>query len=154
MFDASQFLNATFTEANSTRITPAPEGEYIGQILPITAESIKSGTSAKGNSWARLDVVVEVQNDPRIKEACGMETKRIRGGIMLDLTESGGIALGEGKNIALGRLRAATGLNNPGQPFSFQMLGGRMVRIKVAHRADQNDPTLVYEDVKVFFPVS
>lgn len=154
MFDASSFLNATFNEANSTRIKPAPEGEYIGQIQPIVAENIKSGTSQKGNLWTRLDVQVEVTGDQRIADACGLEKKVIRGGIMLDLTPSGGLDFSEGKNIGLGRLRAATGLNQPGQPFSFSMFGGKMVKIIVSHRPDPKDPSIIYEDIKGFLPIA
>lgn len=154
MFDANSFINATFSDANSTAIKPAPEGEYVGQIQPVTADSIKSGVSAKGNQWARLDLIVEVQGDQRIKDACGLDKKNIRAGVMLDLTDSGGLAMGEGKNVTLGRLRASTGLNVPGQPFSFNMFGGKMVKIAVKHRADNNDPSIVYEDVRGFLPVA
>ncbi len=152
MFDAASFLQSTFNEANSTLIKPAPEGEYVGQIQPVTEQSFKSGTSAKGNAWARLDIIVEVTGDPQIKEHCGMDKKNIRAGIMLDLTDSGGLAMGEGKNVQLGRLRNATGLNIPGQPFAFTSFGGKMVKISVKHRADEKDPTLVYEDVRGFLP--
>jgi len=154
MFDAASFLNATFSEVNSTQIKPAPEGDYIGQIEPVTSESFKSGISAKGNAWARLDLAVVVEGNPAIKAATGLDKKTIRAGVMLDLTPSGGLDFSEGKNVALGRLRKATGLNNPGQPFAFSMFGGKMVKISVKHRFDPEDSSKVYEDVKAFLPAS
>jgi hypothetical protein len=153
MFNAQQFLQTAVNEANSTRLKPAPAGEYIGIIQPIVEDSFKSGTSPKTNEvWARLDLKVEVSGDPRIKEACGLPSKAIRAGIMLDLTDAGGLDMSEGSNITLGRLREATGLNRPGQPFSFNDLGGKLVKISVTHRPDQKDASIVYEDVKGFFP--
>lgn len=154
MFNASQFLQSTFNEANSTQIKPAPEGDYVGQIQPITEDSFKSGTSQKGNNWARLDLNVVVEGNPEIKAATGLDKKTIRAGVMLDLTPSGGLDFSEGRNITLGRLRAAVGLNQPGAPFSFAALGGKLVKISVKHRADPDDASKVYEDVRGFFPVA
>lgn len=153
MFDAASFLNATIDQVNATEIKPAPEGEYVGQIQPVTSESFKSGTTKDGNAWARIDLQVVVENNPTIKAATGLDKKTIRAGVMLDLTPSGGLDFSDGRNITLGRLRKAVGLNNPGQPFSFQQLGGRMVKINVKHRIDKDDPSKVYEDVKGFLPV-
>lgn len=154
MFDANQFLAATFNEASATELKPAPEGEYIGTIQPVTSESFKSGVSAAGNAWARLDLIVQVENDLTIKAATGMDKKNIRAGVMLDMTPNGGLDFSEGRNITLGRLRKAVGLNAPGQPFSFQMLSGKVVKISVKHRLDKDDASKVYEDVKAFLPVS
>lgn len=153
MFDAQSFINSTLTDANSTRLKPAPVGEYTGVIQPIDSNSFASGDK-DGKPWARMNVLVEVTGDPRIKEALGLDTKVIRGSIMLDVTPAGTLDMGEGRNISLGRLREATGLNVPGQPFSPTMLGGKVVKIVVAHRPDKNDPELVYEDIKAFLPLA
>lgn len=151
MFDASAFLNATFSDANSTEIKPAPAGEYVGVIEPLNEKSFSSGVSQKtGKPWARLDLYVKVEGDQRIKAATGLDAKAIKAGIMLDLTENGGIDFSEGRNVTLGRLRKATGLNTPGQPFSFQMFAGKPVKIQVTQRIDPVDASKVYNDVAAF----
>lgn len=153
-FDASAFMNSVYNDANATKMKPVPEGEYVGQIQPINEKSIVGGTSQKGNDWARLDLMIEIAGDPRIKEALGVDKRQVRAGIMLDLTESGGLDFGEGRNIKLGRLRAATGLNTPGQPFSWNQFGGKLVKFAVKHRPDDRNPELIYDDVVAFFPVA
>jgi hypothetical protein len=65
---------------------------------------------------------------------------------MLDLNESGtGMDTGKGKNVTLGRLREALGLNQPGTPFSFRQLIGRAAKISVTQRVDGDQ---IYNDVK------
>lgn len=154
MFNAEQFMQSTYNEANSTRLKPVPPGEYVGVIEPIDAKNFSSGISQKtGEPWARLDVYIECA-DQRIQDACGVPSRRIKAGIMLDMTPSGGLDMSEGKNITLGRLREAVGLNKPGQPFSFPQLGGKLVKISVQHRPDPKDASIIYEDVKAFFPAN
>ena len=58
-----------------------------------------------------------------------------------------GLDMGKGKNVALGRLREATDLNVPGQPFAMAMFPGRLAKIKVTQRPG-NEPDQVYNDVR------
>ena len=64
---------------------------------------------------------------------------------MLDLAATGGLDMSEGKNVALGRLREALGLNDPSQSFSFHQLPGLMGRVNVTHRVVGED---TFADVK------
>lgn len=147
MFDPNTFMQATLTEANDTRIMPCPVGEYQMQIVDIKA---KSGTIGKGErageTWAGLDVFCEV-DDPQVKAATGRTVVRVKHSLMLDLTPEGMLDMGKGKNIRLGKVRAACGLNRPGQAFSFpQMIGQRVVGV-VGHRPDDRDPSIIYDEV-------
>lgn len=144
-FDAQNFLNATFSGANDTRLTPCPAGEFLAQITKI---GVSQGTSARGE-WTRLDVTVEI-SDPTVQQATGLPSKSVRSGVMLDVLPTGGLDMSKGRNVGLGRLREAAGLNDPSQPFSFNQLTGRMVKVKVGHRNDPNDPSVVYDEVKAF----
>jgi hypothetical protein len=54
--------------------------------------------------------------------------------LMLDMTESGALAVGTNKNVNLGRLREALGQNVSGRPWSPNMLQGQVARISVKHR--------------------
>ena len=67
---------------------------------------------------------------------------------LFDLNEAGnGLDMGKGKNVALGRLREATDLNVPGQPFAMAMFPGRLAKIKVTQRPG-TEPDQVYNDVR------
>jgi hypothetical protein len=125
-----------------TRRKPCPVGEYQFQILELKPE----GGEKDGKPWAKLTVNCET-TDPRACEALGMPSVRVRHGIFLDLNDDGSVDLSPGKNIGLGKLREATGLNTPGQPFSPNMMVGRMIVGIVGHRPDKNDATVLYDEI-------
>lgn len=139
-FNPESFLDATFTDAFDTTFEPIPVGEYQGTI-----DSIKfaNGVSDKG-PWARLDVTWSL-NDPALAERLGRKKVTCRQGIMLDLSDSGNLDSGKGRNISLGRLRDALDLNITGQPFSFRMLEGRSAKVNVTQRMWQDK---IQNDVK------
>lgn len=143
MFDPAQFLDQQFTEANDTKTIPVPAGEYTAVIgdVKMRAWTSKADPSKSGLT---LDVVWEV-DDPGVKELLGRDKVTVKQGIMLDLTESGQLDMGKGRNIGLGKLREGVNLNAPGQPFAFSMLPGRLAKISVSHRIDGEN---IYVDVK------
>ena len=61
------------------------------------------------------------------------------------LSDSGGLDMGKGRNVGLGRLREALNLNQPGQSFSFSMIPGRLAKVSVSHRIDGEN---IYAEVK------
>lgn len=145
-FDPASLLETTVESANDTKIIPIPEAEYLAVIegAKIAPWQSKDGST----SGLRLDVEYLI-DDETAKAATGRDKLTVRQGIMLDLTEDGqSLDMGKGKNVGLGRLREATGLNVPGQPFAMQMLPGRLVKIKVTQRAKDGDPETIYNDVK------
>jgi hypothetical protein len=152
-FSPETFMNAVYTEANDDKIIPCPVGEFSAQILEITPKSgiISKGERA-GEPWARLDVSWET-SDHAATSATGREKVRVRQGIMLDLTPSGGLDFSTGRNVGLGKLRSATGLNVPGQPFSPAMFVGRSGRISVGHRIDERDGVTIQAEVKAVAPL-
>lgn len=145
-FDPASLLETTVEAANDTKVLPIPEGEYLAVIdkTSISPWQSKDGAS----SGLRLDVEYLI-DDEAAKAATGRDKLTVRQGILLDLTEDGrSLDMGKGKNVGLGRLREATGLNIPGQPFAMQMLPGRLVKIKVTQRPKADDPETIYNDVK------
>jgi hypothetical protein len=52
---------------------------------------------------------------------------------MPDGTISGGIDNSKGKNNGQRIYRDATGLNKPGEPFSWQQTQGRPVKVRIKH---------------------
>jgi len=139
-FDPSSFLDATFTDAFDTTFEPIPVGEY-----PATIDSLKfaNGVSDKG-PWARIDITWAL-DDPSLAERLGRKKILCRQSIMLDLLDSGGLDAGKGRNISLGKLRDALGLNVAGQPFSFRMLEGRSAKVSVTQRLWQDK---IQNDIK------
>ena len=143
MFSPEQFLDMQVTESNDTKTIPVPVGEYTA-----VAEEVKcrQWQSKKDPSMSGLTLDIKWSiDDPAVKELLGRDKVTVNQGIMLDLTDSGGLDMGKGRNIGLGRLREALGLNAPGQPFSFMMVSGRVAKVSVSHRIDGEN---IYAEVK------
>lgn len=142
MFDPNQFLDMQTTEANDTKVVPVPVGEYAAIVEKVEA---RSWTSKKDptKSGVALDILWSVE-DPGVKALLERDKVTVKQGLMLDITETGGLDMGKGKNVGLGRVREATGLNAPGSPFGPSMLTGRMAKITVKHRVEGTD---IYAEV-------
>lgn len=143
MFDATSFLDMSIEGAMDTVSVPVPVGEYTAVVEKVDARPWTSKNDPT-KSGVALDVVWNI-DDQGVKETLGRDKVTVKQGIMLDLTEAGGLDLGKGRNIGLGKLRAALNLNQPGQPFSPSMLNGRVAKVKVTHRIDGDN---VYAEVK------
>ena len=141
-FDPNTFLSATYDEANDTKTIPVPAGEYLAlaEKVDVKAWSTKDGSK----SGVKLEIVWDIQNE-EVKSLLGRDKVTSRQQIMLDTTEAGGLDFSKGKNVALGRLREATGTNVAGEPFGFPMLQGRMATVVVSHRIDGED---IYDEIK------
>ena len=122
-FDPDQFLAQTVEQANDTKIVPCPAGEFMGYVKDFKA---RQWTSKKdpSNSGVALDITWSI-DDQGVKQLLDRDEVTVKQGIMLDMTEQGGLDMGKGMNVGLGRLREALGLNVPGQAFSFPMLSGQ-----------------------------
>ena len=132
-FDPKTFLDLQVNDANSTKRLPVPVGEYMSLIEKVDVRAWQSKDGSK--SGLALDVTHNL-DDAAVKTAMGRDKVTMTQGIMLDLTDNGSLDMGKGKNVQLGRLREATGLNVAGQPFSFRMLEGKVVKIRVGHEQD------------------
>jgi len=145
-FDADSFLQSSTTEANDTKIIPCPVGEFAAIIDKIIPKQVQF------NGGTETRIVLDVQwliEDAGAKAATGRDVVTVKQAIFLDTTPTGGLDMGQGKNVALGRLREAVGKNSPGEPFSFAMLPGLMAKVSVSHRPDKNDPSISYAEVKM-----
>lgn len=143
MFDVNSFLDQTVDQAMDTKSVPVPVGEYLGIIEKVDARPWTSK-----NDPTKSGVVLDIQwviEDDGVKQALGRDKVTVKQGVMLDLTDTGGLDLSKGRNIGLGKLRAAVDLNQPGQPFAPSMLTGRMAKVKVDHRIDGEN---IYAEVK------
>lgn len=143
-FDPDTFLAQTVTEANDTKIVPCPVGEFTGIIKEYKARQW-TAKNDPSNQGVTLDITWSI-DDQGVKEALDRTEVTVRQGIMLDVLDSGGLDLGKGKNVGLGRLREAVGLNVPGQPFAFPMLTGQVAKLTISHRVVGED---IFADVKM-----
>jgi hypothetical protein len=142
-FDPDQFAQQEYAESNDTIFIPADEGEFPAVV--------------KKHAFRHLDktdqVVLDITwsiDDAAQRERTGREDVQVRQSIFLDRTEAGGLDFGKGKNVSLGKLREAVGLNVPGQPFRFDMLVGRPAVVKIKNRKEGDD---TYSDIKGVRPL-
>ena len=144
MFNPDQFLDMQIEGQNDTKIIPVPAGEYTAMIEEVKVRQWQ-GKADPSKSGLTLDVQWSI-DDPSVKELLGRDKVTVKQGVMLDLTDAGGLDMGKGRNVELNRLRAAVDLNVSG--FSFHQLDGRMARVTVKQDQDKNDPQKFYARVK------
>ena len=142
-FNPDQFLDQTITESNDTTVVPVPVGDYTAVATEVKCRSWQSKNDPSQAGLA-LDITWEI-DDESVKEFLGRSKVTVKGGIMLDVTDSGGLDMSKGRNVALGRLREALDLNKPGQPFSFSMIPGRVAKVNVSHRISGEE---IFAEVK------
>ena len=144
-FDPTTFLSQQTTEQMDTQFPLIPANEYPAVINKIDARQQPS-TKDPSVTWTILDVTYLI-DDANVKEVTGLPEPTIRQSIFLDINEQGQLDSGVGKNVNLGRLREALGLNKPGEAFSFDQLVGQACIVSVKHNPDKEDPSRVYANV-------
>lgn len=153
-FNADAFLNQTAAGPMSTTITPVPEGEFKFVIDDSDkAIQFREFTSDKG-TFQTMEVLCKCL-DEAVKTKLGRDLVLVPIKMFLDLTADGsGLDNSEGKNVQLGRLRDALGQND-GSPWSPAMLKGKGPFMgKVTQRADKDDPTVKYSEIKRIAKIS
>ena len=107
-FDPNTFLTMTVEEANDTKISPCPAGEYLAVATKVEPKSWASRDGS--SSGMKLEITWDI-DDANVKQLLGREKVTSRQNIMLDLNEAGnGLDMGKGKNVGLGRLREVPAL--------------------------------------------
>jgi hypothetical protein len=140
-FDPDSFLHETYTEANATQQAPLPEGEYVATISKVNPpRQTETG-------YVLMEVQCTVEH-PELADELGRLSSTVRYTLFLDMTESGNLDFGQGKNVSLGRLRSAVGQNEPGEPWSPSQLEGQSLNVRVKHTPNKNDPEIIYADVR------
>lgn len=142
-FNPDQFLDMQITASHDTKLVPIPVGEYVAVVKEVKVVPWQSKADPS-KAGLKLSVTWDI-DDSSVKEFLGRDVVTARQDIMLDLTEAGGIDIGKGKNVGLGRLREALNLNTPGQPFSFNMIAGRPAKVAISQRVDGEN---IYSEVK------
>lgn len=146
MFKAEAFLNSTVEGPMSTSITPVPEGEFKFVVDDgDKAITFAEFTSDKG-TFQTMTVQCKCLDDA-VRAQLKRDNVLVPIKMFLDLKPDGsGLDNSEGKNVQLGKLRAALGQNEGA--WSPAMLKGKGPFMgKVTQRADKNDPTIKYAEI-------
>jgi hypothetical protein len=136
-FDPSIFEQTVLNESNDTRIAPVPEDEYLGEIKSYEFRTTNSGKTMVNVLWKTTD--------PKAVDATGLPEPTVRQTIWLDVTDAGGLDMGKGKNVSLGKFREAIDMNKPG--FTWQNTIGKLARIKVKHDIAKDGSGEIYANV-------
>lgn len=134
-FDPAAFEEMVIDKENETKSTPVPEGVYEALIDTVR---VKSVTLTKGDRAGEVVPILEVNylildEEGELAKELNRERITVRQDIWLDVQGSGAkarLSFGPNQNLALGRLREATGLNKPGITFG-QMEGAGPISITV-----------------------
>jgi hypothetical protein len=144
-FDPNVFLQSTVSEVQERR-NPLPEsnefdesgnGLYTGVVgEPTTRDGVVGeGKQRAGRPWIQVQIPIKVQVPPQYQQQLKLPPElTFSQGVFLDLTEDDrGLDLSPGKNQGMMRWRQMFDLNKPGDSFSWNMLQGRPVRVKLKH---------------------
>lgn len=149
-------LSSPMAAALDTALKPIPVGEYTAQIgteqdsVELTNGTVsKEGSAYFGKPWHQLIIKGEI-TDPGLKSAMQRDKVTFRHSIMLDVVD-GRLAEGAEKNVGLGKLMKAAGCNVAGAVLND--LKGKVIKIKIKHVADKDDPTIVRSEVSNIGPI-
>lgn len=137
-FDPDSFLDATLPGANSTKRELIPAGVYRASVGKL---EVKNGVVQKdgpnfGKPWVALNIQWWVEDQP-INSQLDQTKITVFDSVFLELDDNGRPAMGKGKNVQLGRLREALGLNEG--PVQFRAFEGRPATINVIHEPYKDD---------------
>lgn len=144
-FKPDTFLNTETSDANATNYTPVPEGEFTASIKVVKPRVLTDGRAVLDVTW--------IVDDETARQETGMAEPTVRQTIWLDVTETGGLDNGKGKNVGLGRLREAVSQNQAGKPWMPGMLVGQVAKVKVSHSIDKRDGVTIQAEVKAVLPL-
>ena len=144
LFNADTFLEQTVTGAHETKYPVIPAGEYPAISKSIKAREMPNTKEPEKGPFTVVDLVWGI-DDAGVKEETGLDSPTCRQSIFLELHE-GLLDMRPKKNIPLGRMREALGLNDPDKPFSFNDLVGK---IKTTE-ANQDFSASFFEEAVMF----
>jgi hypothetical protein len=145
-FDVETFMNSVSIDSPlSTATIAVDEGDYKATI--DHTELVKPSIMPSGQLGSPQFVIFWEILDEALKLKLERDKVIVRQTIWLDVSPDGSFDTSRGKNVGLGRLREALGVNNqPGNPFKG--LDGRMALVKVKQRSDPDNPEQKYAEVR------
>lgn len=136
-FDANQFLSSSYEASNETEFTNVPDGEYKVSFDGVDAKP------GKGNDDGQNSVMLTLKlkfHDEKIAELMNRDPYVWNYLTFIEVDQNWQVLYGKNQNVELGRIRAATGMNNPNKKFQLGDLAHAPdVIIKVMGKKDKND---------------
>ncbi len=143
-FDPDLFLSQEIKGESATTYTPIPEMEAALLICKgVKVRALKGGSIVLDIMW--------IVDEQEARDATGMDEPIVRQGCFLDIDSHGALEMGEGKNVNLGRVRAAVGQNSK-SAWSPSQLEGTSCRGQITQRPDPKDADNIFNDVKALCP--
>lgn len=153
LFDPVQFLEAgEVTGEMATKFETTPLGRFNFQVKSHQIRKITPSEAGKDPFFV-YEAVCVASGDQRtatgqtIKELTGQDEVRARYKGFADFTPQGAMELGPGKNVAIGKLRAAVGQNSPTAPWRFPMLLGQVFSGEVIHKPNEKNPEQPFAEI-------
>lgn len=146
VFNPEAFEQTIIDQENQTSFIPVPEGDYQAYIEDYAFRTFT-------NEDQSIQVVLNVDwviPDEALAEQLGFDEVKVPQRVYLDLDDNGQLEFGTNKNVGLGRLRAALGLNKPG--FQWQSLRGQFGTISVGQREASDGSGNIYSNVRKVAP--
>lgn len=140
-FSKEDLLNMETAGEMETQYSPVPEGEYTAAIKSVEARMV-----GQDKDKPVFDLLWTIVDSPAAVQATGQDEPIVRQSLFLDTDESGRLQMGKNKNVQLGRVREAVRQNGP-ERWNVNMLVGQRAKIRVGHRAGQNQGE-VFSEVK------
>lgn len=145
-FDPESFMTESTEAAMDTVVVPCPAGTYQAQIDDVKVREVE----INGEKRYPMDVSYNVLDDA-VRNELGREKVIVRQTVWLDIDPvTGALDYSKGKNVGLGKLRAACGMNVQGKAFAPIQLKDQTLTIVTGLRPDKNDPETKYAEVKSF----
>ncbi len=148
LFDADSFLSTQVEGSMSTKSEPVPEGDYRSVITEVEKPRlVQPGVGQDFKPFVNMNVTHKI-DDPALAEKLGRKEVLVRQQLAIELGTDGKPSREKGTNIGLGALREALGQNDPSKPWNPLMLkGAGPLMIKVKHRRDKKDESVIYAEV-------
>lgn len=148
LFDADAFLSDQVEGSMSTKSEPVPEGDYRSVIHDVEKPRLVSpGPGQDFKAFVNMNVTHRI-DDPALAEKLGRKEVLVRQQVAIELGPDGKPSREKGTNIALGALREAVGQNDANLKWNPLMLkGAGPLIIKVKHRKDRKDESIIYAEV-------
>ena len=144
MFDPETFMQTQFEGQMSTKLILIPAQDWPGLITKVLPKK----SLIDGEDRAILDVQWCIE-DPKCTEVTKQAKNFVNQAHFLDIMfvdNQPVLDFGEGKNISLGALREALG-QNTNKKWSPMMLMGQAGTIRIGHKPDKNDSSIIYAKV-------
>ena len=146
MFKPEDFKGSVTQEQGSTTVTPCPVGEWVAKVDKVDFRQAQ-GKKDTSQTYTFADITYEVDND-EVSRLCDRDKVTVRQSLIVDVAPDGkSLDMGKGKNVGLNRVRDAVGQNVAGQAWAPSMLEGKILKVKVKHRPDENDSSILYGEV-------